>query len=115
MPKKDLGTKRTCPETGKNFYDLNKDPIVSPYTGKEYPISFFEEVTPTPDKAPRGSSKPEDPEDDEDDEDEDDVVEDVAKKSDDDDDDEEEDDTPEIDEVDKDAPIPTSGDDSRYR
>lgn len=36
------GTKREDPETGKKFYDLNKDPIVSPYTGKSYPRSFFE-------------------------------------------------------------------------
>ena len=36
------GTKRTCPVTGKKFYDLNKDPVVSPYTGKTYPLSFFE-------------------------------------------------------------------------
>ncbi len=41
MAKPELGTKRTCPETGKNFYDLNKDPIVSPYTEKEYPLTFF--------------------------------------------------------------------------
>jgi len=40
--KPDLGTKRTDPETGKKFYDLNRDPIVSPYTGKSYPRSFFE-------------------------------------------------------------------------
>ncbi|RYH04538.1 TIGR02300 family protein [Salipiger sp. IMCC34102] len=33
MPKEEWGTKRLCPETGKRFYDLNKDPIVSPYTG----------------------------------------------------------------------------------
>ena len=26
--------KRVCPTTGKRFYDLNKDPIVSPYTGE---------------------------------------------------------------------------------
>lgn len=44
MPKPDLGAKRTCPETGKKFYDLNKDPIVSPFTGKQYPRSYFEEV-----------------------------------------------------------------------
>ena len=43
VAKPELGTKRVCPETGRKFYDLNKDPIVSPYTGKEYPISFFEE------------------------------------------------------------------------
>jgi len=33
MPKEEWGTKRLCPTTGKRFYDLNKDPIVSPYTG----------------------------------------------------------------------------------
>lgn len=42
MAKPELGTKRTCPESGKNFYDLNKIPIVSPYTGEQYPLSFFE-------------------------------------------------------------------------
>ena len=44
------GTKREDPETGKKFYDLNKDPIVSPYTGKSYPRSFFEQ--------PRGRLRP---------------------------------------------------------
>ena len=33
MPKEEWGTKRVCPTTGKRFYDLNKTPIVSPYTG----------------------------------------------------------------------------------
>lgn len=33
MPKEEWGTKRVCPTTGKRFYDLNNDPIVSPYTG----------------------------------------------------------------------------------
>lgn len=42
MAKSDLGTKRIDPETGRKFYDLNKDPIVSPYTGKSYPRSFFD-------------------------------------------------------------------------
>ncbi|MBS9719084.1 TIGR02300 family protein [Tianweitania sp. BSSL-BM11] len=42
MANPELGTKRVCPETGRKFYDLNKDPIVSPYTGKTYPLSFFE-------------------------------------------------------------------------
>jgi len=37
------GTKREDPDTGKKFYDLNKDPIVSPYTGKSYPRSYFEQ------------------------------------------------------------------------
>lgn len=34
MPKEEWGTKRLCPTTGKRFYDLNKNPIVSPYTGE---------------------------------------------------------------------------------
>lgn len=42
MAKPELGTKRVDPETGRKFYDLNKDPIVSPYTGKSYPRSYFE-------------------------------------------------------------------------
>ena len=33
MPKDEWGVKRICPTTGKRFYDLNKNPIVSPYTG----------------------------------------------------------------------------------
>ncbi|MEN0001390.1 MAG: TIGR02300 family protein [Pseudomonadota bacterium] len=46
MAKPELGTKRVCPETGRKFYDLNKDPIVSPYTGKSYPLSFFDDTKP---------------------------------------------------------------------
>ena len=42
MAKNQLGTKRIDPETGRKFYDLNKDPIVSPYTGKSYARSYFE-------------------------------------------------------------------------
>ncbi|MFN3546046.1 MAG: TIGR02300 family protein [Mesorhizobium sp.] len=42
MAKPELGTKRICPETGRKFYDLNKDPIVSPYTGMTYARSYFE-------------------------------------------------------------------------
>lgn len=34
MPKEDWGTKRLCPTTGKRFYDLNRTPVVSPYTGE---------------------------------------------------------------------------------
>jgi hypothetical protein len=34
MPKEEWGVKRICPTTGKRFYDLNKTPIVSPYTGE---------------------------------------------------------------------------------
>lgn len=34
MPKEEWGVKRLCPVTNKRFYDLGKDPIVSPYTGE---------------------------------------------------------------------------------
>jgi uncharacterized protein (TIGR02300 family) len=43
VAKPDLGTKRVCPDTGRKFYDLNKTPVISPYTGKVVPIA----VTPT--------------------------------------------------------------------
>jgi uncharacterized protein (TIGR02300 family) len=45
VAKAELGTKRIDPETGRKFYDLNRNPIVSPYTGKSYPLSFFEETS----------------------------------------------------------------------
>src|SRR5206468_12776044 len=35
-----------CPDTGRKFYDLNKTPVISPYTGKVVPI-----VAPTPPRA----------------------------------------------------------------
>ena len=35
MAKEEWGTKRVCPQTGKRFYDLNNNPVISPYTGKE--------------------------------------------------------------------------------
>lgn len=34
MPKEEWGTKRICPTTGKRFFDLNKTPVVSPYTSE---------------------------------------------------------------------------------
>ena len=34
MAREEWGTKRICPETGKRFYDLNNNPVISPYTGK---------------------------------------------------------------------------------
>lgn len=39
MPKEEWGVKRLCPTTGKRFYDLNKTPIVSPYTGEVVELS----------------------------------------------------------------------------
>ena len=51
MAKADLGTKRICPTTGKKFYDLNKNPVISPYTGEVVPIA---PVAPT--RAMRGEA-----------------------------------------------------------
>ncbi|MBI5261534.1 MAG: TIGR02300 family protein [Bradyrhizobium sp.] len=57
MAKSDLGTKRICPTTGKKFYDLNKSPVISPYTGEVVPIAPVAPVrartgAPIPDVAP---------------------------------------------------------------
>jgi uncharacterized protein (TIGR02300 family) len=35
----ELGTKRVCPTTGRKFYDLNRSPIISPYTGQVVTIA----------------------------------------------------------------------------
>lgn len=51
MAKSELGTKRICPTTGKKFYDLNKNPVISPYTGEVVPIA---PVAPT--RASRGEA-----------------------------------------------------------
>lgn len=45
MAKPDLGTKRICPTTGKKFFDMNRDPIVSPYTGQTFPRAAFDPPT----------------------------------------------------------------------
>jgi len=42
MTNPDWGVKRICPETGNKFYDLNKNPIISPYTGKTVVIEAQE-------------------------------------------------------------------------
>ena len=42
MAKPEFGTKRICPTTGKKFYDLNKKPVISPYTGEVVPIAPVE-------------------------------------------------------------------------
>lgn len=34
MANEDWGVKRLCPTTGKRFYDMNRTPIISPYTGE---------------------------------------------------------------------------------
>jgi uncharacterized protein (TIGR02300 family) len=51
VAKAELGTKRICPTTGKKFYDLNKNPVISPYTGEVVPIA---PVAPT--RAMRGEA-----------------------------------------------------------
>jgi uncharacterized protein (TIGR02300 family) len=51
VAKTDLGTKRICPTTGKKFYDLNKNPVISPYTGEVVPIAPI-----APARAPRGEA-----------------------------------------------------------
>jgi uncharacterized protein (TIGR02300 family) len=73
MASSERGTKRTDPDTGKKFYDLNMDPIVSPYTGKSYPRSYFEQAIVG--KASPATARKSDDEDDEEVEDE---VEDAA-------------------------------------
>lgn len=57
MPKEEWGTKRVCPTTGKRFYDLNKDPIVSPYTGEEVTVDENKNRTMVADAADAQSKK----------------------------------------------------------
>lgn len=115
------GTKRVCPETGKKFYDLDKDPIVSPYTGNEYPRSFFEEAA-----ASRGATRKKDVKEDEtddkqeaatadEDEDEDDVSPAIISLDDaDDDDDVGDENIPDIDGDEDDEPSDTNNDDNTF-
>ena len=46
MAKSEFGTKRICPTTGKKFYDLNKNPVISPYTGEVVPVVPIAPVAP---------------------------------------------------------------------
>ncbi len=66
MPKEEWGTKRVCPTTGKRFYDLNRDPVVSPYTGEVVPLDTGKSNrTMLADKADKRSKKEDKTEDDE--------------------------------------------------
>ena len=56
MAKSELGTKRICPTTGKKFYDLNKNPVISPYTGEVVPIAPVPPPRPRADAAARASA-----------------------------------------------------------
>jgi uncharacterized protein (TIGR02300 family) len=63
VAKPELGTKRVCPDTGRKFYDLNKDPVISPYTGKVVPVETAtvraRPEQPQPAPAPRPAAPPE--------------------------------------------------------
>ncbi len=94
MPKEEWGTKRVCPTTGKRFYDLNADPIVSPYTGEVVTIDTGKNRTMVADAEDAQSKKAKEAEadeddlllDDDDDGDDVDVSDDVLDDDDDDDD-----------------------------
>jgi uncharacterized protein (TIGR02300 family) len=61
VAKPELGTKRVCPDTGRKFYDLNKDPVISPYTGKIVPVEApvaRARPEPAPAPAPRPAAPP---------------------------------------------------------
>ncbi|PZX18226.1 uncharacterized protein (TIGR02300 family) [Palleronia aestuarii] len=66
MPKEEWGTKRLCPTTGKRFYDLNRDPVVSPYTGEVVTLDTGKNSrTMVADKPDKDSAKKDQVEDDE--------------------------------------------------
>src|SRR6516164_6622429 len=46
VAKSEFGTKRICPITGRKFYDLNKNPVISPYTGEVVPVVSVAPVAP---------------------------------------------------------------------
>ena len=110
MPNEEWGTKRLCPETGKRFYDLNKDPIISPYTGEVVTVDTSKTRTMVADAEDAQSKK------DKETEEEDDLVLDDADDSDEDvdlgddvlDDDDDDDDTVSLDEL---ADVATNDDD----
>ena len=59
MPNPEWGVKRVCPTTGKRFYDLNKTPIISPYTGEEVDIDSTRRKVISA-AAPRGAAQKDD-------------------------------------------------------
>lgn len=52
MPKEEWGVKRVCPKTGKRFYDLNKSPVISPYTGEVVDLETSARKAPAASAAP---------------------------------------------------------------
>lgn len=93
MPKEEWGTKRLCPTTGKRFYDLNANPIISPYTGETVTIETGKNRTMVADAEDAQTKKAKETEvddddillDDDDDDDDVDVADDVLDDDDDDD------------------------------
>ncbi len=58
MPKEEWGVKRVCPKTGKRFYDLNANPVISPYTGEVMNLDTGKSSrTMVADKADKASAK----------------------------------------------------------
>ena len=57
MPKEEWGVKRICPTTGKRFYDLNKNPAVSPYTGEAIEVETGKRSTIAADAEDAASKK----------------------------------------------------------
>ncbi|MDE3120796.1 MAG: TIGR02300 family protein [Paracoccaceae bacterium] len=55
MPNPEWGVKRVCPTTGKRFYDLNRTPIISPYTGEEVDVESTRRKVIS--AAPRGAAQ----------------------------------------------------------
>jgi len=105
MPKEEWGVKRVCPETGKRFYDLNRDPVISPYTGEVVPVDGNTKTRVLVADKADADTKPEEVADDallDDDDDGDDVLEDDAAAAEADDtvlDDDDESDTVSLDEI----------------
>lgn len=60
MARPELGVKRICPTTGKKFYDMGRDPVISPYTGESFPRAQFEPVrrSGAPVAAPKAAPQP---------------------------------------------------------
>jgi len=59
MPKDEWGVKRVCPTTGKRFYDLGRDPIVSPYTGETVVLDTGKGGRSLVAEKPKAAKKPE--------------------------------------------------------
>ncbi|MBC7142555.1 MAG: TIGR02300 family protein [Rhodobacteraceae bacterium] len=78
MPRQEWGVKRTCPTTGKRFYDLGRSPVVSPYTGEVVDIDGARRKVAPAEAKPIAKAKPEAVADDDDLETDDDLIEDDA-------------------------------------